>query len=207
MRMRQLGKGQSVMFFAPGEVDRRIRSLIPTDQESAEGGIRMIDILRWAMHETCEDITRNLPNWAEQGLDHGDRFSAYKQYLSTGDVTVLKNAWLQAESRTLEELYDPGLNAQGARLYQQVKGVPSLRQRLERLEVTKFADVRMSEEQEREVNREVYREAEKEHQIERPPKVVPATHAIHLDIVTFVRTGKLPHPSTHIIPLLAPTRN
>jgi hypothetical protein len=27
MRMRQLGKGHSVMFFAPGEVDRRIRSL------------------------------------------------------------------------------------------------------------------------------------------------------------------------------------
>ena len=29
--MRQLGKGHSVMFFAPGEVDRRIRSLIPTE--------------------------------------------------------------------------------------------------------------------------------------------------------------------------------
>ena len=29
MRMRQLGKGHSVMFFAPGEVDCRIRGLIP----------------------------------------------------------------------------------------------------------------------------------------------------------------------------------
>jgi hypothetical protein len=38
--MRQLGKGQSVMFFAPGEVDRRIRGLIPKVQESREWGTR-----------------------------------------------------------------------------------------------------------------------------------------------------------------------
>ena len=189
------------MFFAPGEVDRRIRGLIPTGQKSAEGGIRVIDILHWAMHETCEDITRNLPHWAQQGLDHGRRFSAYKEYLSTGDVTILKSAWLQPESRTLEEMYDPVLKAQGAGLYQQVKDVPALRERLERLEVTKLTDVRMSEEQEREVNHEV----ERERQVERPPKVVPARHTVHQDIVTFVLTGKLPDRSTHIIPLLAPT--
>jgi hypothetical protein len=199
--MRQLGKGQSVMFFAPGEVDCRIRGLIPTGEESSEGGICVIDILRWAMHETCEDITRNLPHWAQQGLDHGDRFSAYKRYLSSGDVTILKSAWLQPESRTLEEMYDPVLKAQGAGLYQQVKGVPSLHERLKLLGVTQLTDVRMSEEQEREVNHEV----ERERQIERPPKVKPATHTIHQDIVTFVRTGQLPHCSTHIIPLLAPT--
>ena len=200
--MRQLGKGQSVMFFAPGEVDRRIRDLIPTGQGSTESGIRVIDILRWAMHETCEDITRNLPHWAQQGLDHGRRFSAYKEYLSTGDVTILKSSWLQPESRTLEEMYDPVLKTQGAGLYQQVKDVPSLRERLERLEVTKLTDVRMSEEQEREVNHEV----ERERQVERPPKAEPAKHTIHQDIVTFVLTGKLPHRPTHIIPLLQPTR-
>jgi hypothetical protein len=201
MRMRQLGKGQSVMFFAPVEVDRRIRGLIPTGQESAEGGIRVIDILRWAMHETCEDITRNLPHWAQQGLDHGTRFSAYKQYLSTGDRTTLENDWLQPESRTLEEMYDPVLKAQCAGLYQQVKGVSSLHERLKLLGINQLTDVRMSEEQEREVNHEV----ERERQIERPPKVEPATHAIHQVILTFVRTGKLPRRSKHIIPLLAPT--
>jgi hypothetical protein len=200
--MRQLGKGQSVMFFAPAEVDRRIRGLIPAGQESAEGDIRVIDILRWAMHETCEDITRNIPHWVQQGLDHGRRFSAYQQYLSTGDVTILKNDWLQPESRTLEEMYDRVLKAEGAGLYQQVKDVPSLRERLERLEVTEMIDVRMSEEHEREVIREVG----PERQVERPSKVTPAIHTIHRDILKFVRTGKLPRLSTHIIPLLAPTR-
>jgi hypothetical protein len=164
--------------------------------------VLVIDIIRWAMHETCEDIARHLPHWAQQGLDHGRRFSAYKQYRSTDtdDLTILKNAWLQPESRTLEEMYDPVSRARDARLYHEIKDVPALHERLERLGVTQLTDVRMAEEQEREVNHEVEREC----QVERPPKVEPATHSIHDDIRTFVRTGKLPSRSMHIIPLLAP---
>ena len=199
--MRQLGKGQSVMFFAPGEVDRRIRGLIPGGQES-ENGIRVIDILRWAMHETCEDIDRHLPHWAQQGVDHHRRFSAYEEYRSTGDLTVLESAWLQPESRTLEEMYDPVSRARAAGLYQEIDDIPSLRERLEHLGVTQLSDVRMAEEQEREVNHEV----ERERQVQRPPKVEPATHSIHKDIRTFICTGRLPRRPTHIIPLLAPTR-
>jgi len=107
MRMRQLGKGQSVMFFAPGEVDRRIRDLIPRGQES-ENGVCVIDILRWAMRETCWDIAHNLPHWAQQGADHHRRFSAYKMYF-TGRVRVVRNSWLQPELKTLEEMYEPVL--------------------------------------------------------------------------------------------------
>ncbi|KAH9046987.1 hypothetical protein EDB83DRAFT_2227401 [Lactarius deliciosus] len=200
MRMRQLGKGQSVMFFAPGEVDRRIRDLIPRGQKS-EDGIRVIDILRWVMHETCEDIAHHLPHWAQQGVDHHRRFSAYKQYRSTSDLTALKGAWLQRESRTLEEMYDPVSGAQNAGLYRETEDMPSLRDRLDLLGVTQLADVRMAEEQEREVNHEI----ERERQIERPPKVEPATHNTCDDIRTFVSTGVLPQRLTHIIPLLAPT--
>ncbi|KAF8259222.1 hypothetical protein EI94DRAFT_1813682 [Lactarius quietus] len=200
MRMRQLGKGQSVMFFAPGEVDRRIRDLIPTVRKSGDR-IHVIDILRWAMHETCEDITRNLPHWAQQGLDHSRRFSAYQKYSSPSDLAILKSAWLQPESRTLEEMYDPATKAKDADLYREITNVPPLRERLEWLGVTQLTDVRMAEEQEREVNHEI----ERERQVERPPKVKPATHSLHNDIKSFIRTGNIPYRSTHIIPLLAPT--
>jgi hypothetical protein len=202
MRLRQLGKGQSVMFFAPGEVDRRIRDLIPTDDDAAQGEICVVDILRWAVQETCEDIARNLPHWAQQGLDHGRRFKAYQQYIfaNNSDATILKNAWLQPESRTLEQMYDPA-KTQGSELQQQVKDVPSLRERLELLTITKLAEVGMDEEQEREVNNE----AELERQVERPPKAEPTEHTTHQDIVSFVRTGNIPPHSTCIIPLLAPT--
>ncbi|KAH8989920.1 hypothetical protein EDB86DRAFT_3235448 [Lactarius hatsudake] len=208
MRMRQLGKGQSVMFFAPGEVDRRIRSLIPKDfvglspsgQESGNG-VRVIDILRWAMHETCWDVGHHLPHWAQQGADHYRRFSAYKQYDSTGDLEVLRNSWLQRESRTLEEMYEPAPNAQVAGLSPEINGIPSLRERLERLGVTQLTDVRMAEEQEREVNHEVERECH----VEPPPSVHPAKHIIHDDLRNFVRTGSLPMHSRYIIPLFSQT--
>ena len=198
--MRQLGKGQSVAFFAPGEVDRRIRGLIPRGQES-KNRIRVIDILRWAMHETCWDILHHLPHWAQQGVDHHRRFSAYKRYDLKGDLGDLRNSWLQSESKTLEEMYDPLSRAQSAGLGPGINGIPSLRERLELLGVTQLTDVRMAEEQEREVNHE----AELERHAEHPPRVFPAEHIVSDEIRNFVSTGILAMPSTNIIPLFTPT--
>src|SRR5437588_10731210 len=98
MRMRQLGKGHSVMFFAPGEVDRRIRSLCPNGRAPGDD-IHVIDVLRWAMDETCEDVRHHLPFWAQQGLDHHKRFAAYEDHGATRSLKILRRAWLQRESR------------------------------------------------------------------------------------------------------------
>ena len=198
--MRQLGKGQSVAFFAPGEVDRRIRDLIPRGQDS-NNGIRVIDALRWAMHETCWDILHHLPHWAEQGVDHHRRFSAYKQYYLTGKLRVLKKSWLQRESKTLEGMYEPLSKAEGAGLEPRINGIPALRKRLEHLGVTQSSDARMAEEQEREVNHEVELERHAEH----PPRVFPAPHTLCNEIKYFVMTGILTE-KRYIIPLFTPTR-
>ena len=198
--MRELGKGQSVAFFAPGEVDRRIRGLISRGQES-KNRIRVIDILRWAMHETCWDILHHLPHWAQQGVDHHRRFSAYKRYDLMGNLGGLKDSWLQRESKTLEEMYEPLSRAQGAGLGPRINSTPSLRERLKRLGVTKLTDVRMAEEQEREVNHE----AELERHAEHPSRAFPAVHIVRDDIRNFVSTGILAKPLTHILPLFTPT--
>ncbi len=194
--MRQLGKGHSVMFFAPGEVDRRIRSRIPR-RVASDGRIQVMDVLRWAMQETCEDIRHHLPHWAQQGLDHHKRYTAYTEHKLTGDLNILKNAWLQRESRTLEEMYwvmpsvatSPEMNS-----------IPSLTERIKQLGVTQLVDVRIAEEQEREMDHE----KEQERHIERPPKVKPAHHVIDQDIRKFVYTGNLPRKSLYISRLLAP---
>lgn len=194
--MRQLGKGHSVMIFAPGEVDRRIRSLRASGM-ATEARIRVLDVLRWAMHETCEDIRRHLPHWAHQGLDHKKRFAAYKTYKPAEGLEVLKDAWLQHESRTLEEMYSATTSyITSPERYNDL----SIRERIKRLGVTELVDVRMAEEQEREVDHEV----EVERQVERPPKAEAALHVIHKDIREFVRTGNLPMSSLHISQLLAP---
>lgn len=59
--MRKLGHGQSVMFFAPLEVDRRIRK---SAGKSSLDAVEVLDILRWAMLETCADIQRHASLWA-----------------------------------------------------------------------------------------------------------------------------------------------
>ncbi|KAF8270965.1 hypothetical protein EI94DRAFT_1698461 [Lactarius quietus] len=184
-----------------GEVDRRIRGFIPQGQES-ENGVHAIDILRWAMHETCRDISHHLSHWAEQGVDHHRRSSAYKQYCLTGDLGALRNSWLQHESKTLEKMYEPVSSPQGTVFSREINGIPALRERLEQLGVTRLIDVRMAEEQEREVQHEV----ELERHLELPPKVFPAKHMVCEEILNFVGTGILAEPSRHIIPLLSPTK-
>jgi hypothetical protein len=149
------------------------------------------------MQETCEDIRHHLPYWAQQGLDHHNRFTAYEEHRSTSALKVLRNAWLQPESRTLEEMY---WVTPGAAMSPEMYGIPSLRERIERLGATRLVDARMAEEQEREADHEV----ERERQIERPPRVQPARHVIRKDIRNFVSTGEFPGFSDHISPLLAP---
>ena len=200
MRMRQLGKGHSVMFFAPGEIDRRIRSLIP-DEITPDTRVRALDVIRWAIHETCEEIRHYLPYWACQGHDHHKRFAAYAEYSSSRDLEVLRSAWEQPESQTLEEMYWISACTKMTRS-QDIFSIPSLSERMEQLGATKLVDVRMAEEQEREVDREV--EPGRVRVAERPPKVEPAEHMIHADIREFVETGNLPESPTHIFPLLAP---
>lgn len=50
MRMRKLGHGQSLIFFAPDEVDRDIRR---TAQKRSDDSISTLDIVRWAILEIC----------------------------------------------------------------------------------------------------------------------------------------------------------
>ena len=56
MRMRKLGHSHSIMFFAPLEVDRNIRSVAnkgPLDETDT------MDIVQWAIRETCNNIIFN----------------------------------------------------------------------------------------------------------------------------------------------------
>jgi len=198
--MRQLGKGQSVIFFAPGGVDRRIRSFIPSQTISGYR-IGVLDVVRWAIHETCEDIFRYLPHWSQQGLDHHKRSSTYEAYRSAGDLEGLKTTWLQSESQTLEEMYWISL---GTKLNPEINSVPFLRERIKGLNlgVMKLVHVRMAEEQEREVNQEVELERLMDHR--RPREAEPASHTIHEEIRQFVETGQLPDSLMRMSPLLVP---
>src|SRR5882762_3833715 len=152
MRMRQLGNGQSVMFFAPPEIDDGIRK---ETGKTSQDAITVEDIIQWCMMETCNDIEHHAPAWAEQRADYMTRRRALDtlpQVSGTDDFDTLRSAWLQREARPLEDMYVPlsGPTVSAG------MDVPELRERLVSLGLGNMtAGANVDEEQEREVSHEM----------------------------------------------------
>ena len=197
MRMRKLGQGQSVVFCAPPDIDRRIRE---AEMIADPDTVQVVDVLSWVMSNTCTDIEDHIPHWVQQGIDYHNRQRADCAFLaSEADAKVLKNAWLQPAARSLDEMY--GLSANSSS--NTAKDIPAMQERLCELGVTTVRDVRMEEEQEREVSHEV----EQEQQIERPPKVPSAVHHLDEEVRRFVQQGTISVTSQIFFPLMSPLRS
>ncbi|KAG2341478.1 hypothetical protein BDR05DRAFT_1001591 [Suillus weaverae] len=192
MRMRKLGNGQSVMFFAPAEVDRSIRS---ATQKTDTDGVDVSDILHWAMLETCSDIEMRALSWVQQGSDFNTRHSAWTQFshAPTTSISTLQTAWLQPEERSLEELYAPCSSSEVSQGFD-----PVIQEKCVELGILSAPKRSMDEEQEREVIHEV----ERERQVERPLKVEPATQDVHVHVRQFVKSGRIAADSPAFIQAL-----
>ena len=180
--MRKLGHGHSIMFFAPLEVDRRVRYVAG---KGPMNNISATDILQWAIRETCDDIQQRVPHWAQQGMNHLTRHGVWSSF-NNGELSSkqMSHVWLQPEAKKLEDLYGLRKTSSSTVLMSQ-----DIRRRCTDLGVSSFGrGLSMDEEQER----EVIHEAERERQVERPPKVPPAIHSMHQDVVAFVKTGIIP---------------
>ncbi|KAG2112538.1 uncharacterized protein F5147DRAFT_791077 [Suillus discolor] len=193
MRMRKLGNGHSVMFFAPTEVDRSIRSAI---QKADTDRVDVADILHWSMLETCLDIQMRAFHWVQQGSDFNARHSAWTQFSRAPTISssTLKTAWLQPEERSLKDMYAPRSPSQVSHVCD-----ADIRSKCEELGVLTGPERSMDEEQEREVIHEV----ERERQVQRPPKVQPAAQDLHAHVRRFVKTGRIPKRSPAFIPALS----
>ncbi|CAE6431595.1 unnamed protein product [Rhizoctonia solani] len=103
MRMRKLGHGQSVIFAAPPEIDAQIRNASPSPIKP-DARIDALDILRWAMLETCKDLKHHVPHWTQQGVEYFRRNLSEKEYEKIDDIATLAEGWTKPESRSLEEM-------------------------------------------------------------------------------------------------------
>ncbi|KAJ6533684.1 hypothetical protein B0H19DRAFT_1272325 [Mycena capillaripes] len=186
MRMRQLGQGQSVMFFAPPEVDRSIRFHCKLDNDAH---ISSENIIQWVMLETISSIDQFVPHWAKQGLGYKKRHAAWSRYIqeeSAASVEGLRSAWVEKEARTLQEMYDFGLSStQRHRVFD----IPDMANRLDQIGFSQIVEVTNDEEQEREVAHEV----ERERRASSPAK--PLSHELHSDVRQLVKTGVVKHYS------------
>jgi hypothetical protein len=185
MRMRKLGSDHSILFFASGEISRKIRSCVGTQKPSLDSS----DVLLWALRETCTQIVNDTALWASQGKNFDRRHETWKKY-NEGKLTRLEvaDALSEPESRTLEELY--GVRNQDDFSHD---GPLSVRQQAIRKRCGEFGiqsgyNSELLEEQER----ELAHEKEQERQIQRVVGAEPLGHSLDPALIDLVQTGQYP---------------
>ncbi|KAJ7636920.1 hypothetical protein FB45DRAFT_1056179 [Roridomyces roridus] len=181
MRLRQLGEGQSVMFFAPPEVDLGIRSI---SRGSMDIDITSREVVQWVMHQTISTIDHSVSHWADQGVNYKKRRDAWSLFETdaSNSMEVLRSTWVEKESRSLREMYD---FCDAAAPTHEVFEFPDMAERLGELGCSHILDASKNEEQER----EVAHEKERERQVERPPAAQPAAHKLDELVIGLAKTG------------------
>lgn len=201
--MRKLGKGQSVVFCIPKEVELNILALRGKDKGSQ---INVSDVVLWAVSETWNDIRRSVPLWAVQGTRF-ERQQGLWQVPRQSECLTSTEAehFLEPECQTLEQRYRPG-HQEKPSCESLSSGNPKLNLIWEHCRKFEGLDTGVStllEEQERELAPEI----ESERQVQRPPGATPAIHRVHPHISSFVATGVLEESSEAYKPAYLTLRN
>jgi len=203
MRMRKLGKGQSVVFCIPEEIQSKIYMAAGNPNDV---GITVSDVLIWAISETYADLRRSMPLWAMQGARFERQKAIWAEATSSSGVSMsLQQAerFLEDEAQTLEYRYKPSAATRTTldqpHLFSNSEGSPYLtdiRKRCKEFDILHFKSSTLQEEQERELSPEI----EQERQVERPHPAEPESHHLHRDVTSFVATGRIPLRSPAFIP-------
>ncbi|KAH8798597.1 hypothetical protein F5884DRAFT_687263 [Xylogone sp. PMI_703] len=204
MRMRKLGRGQSVIFCAAMEVQRKIRE----HSSNSRKQIEVSDVLKWCIAETIANTRRNVPLWATQGVRHQHRQAVYTRSRATcqGLSRELVESLLEPEAQTLEQRYGARYKTHEEQILSESIIDESLSKRKVHLDaiqakcrefkVVSFNTAALHEEQERELSPE----NEREQQVELPPPAVPLIHSVHEDLRQLIAHGILKRNSDAFLP-------
>ena len=186
--MRKLGKGQSVVFCVPEEIETKI--LAARTSKPHKSGIDVPDVLGWAIAETCVILRRSMPLWMAQGTRFYHQSMLWNTSAINEEVFMSQSQaqrFLEEESRTLEERYRPMSNSYTNSDCQVHSGESHdlMMERCRQFDDLDFNSATLHEEQERELSPEV----EQERQVQKPEPAQPAPHRLHPDLRNFVSTG------------------
>ncbi|KAJ4147181.1 hypothetical protein LMH87_001721 [Akanthomyces muscarius] len=191
MRMRKLGRGQSVVFFVPREIEHDI-CLLRGDQGSASSpDITVSDVLCWAITETCKDLRRAVPLWLNQGLRFTKQQALWDGLADPDNHTSRQDCakhFMDEESQSLDKRYRPKqADANIASLINALNSnvAEEFRTRCSEFGLGALPEASFNEEQER----ELAPEKEMERVVERPPRVEPAEHRMHPGLHDFIVHG------------------
>lgn len=194
MRLRKLGKGQSVVFIIPEEIKARIFKLRKGDDDRS---IKLLDVLVWAIYETFMDLHRSIPMWAVQGQRFEKQCAIWGSATTSNGIQLLLEAaekFLEAEMQSLDDRYRPRNTEEQPVQLSNPSGNPRLEalwKRCMEFGNTNLHSSVLWEEQEREISPEIIQER----QIERPRPIEPEKHTIHprlVELVTFGSFSQVP---------------
>jgi len=189
MRMRKLGKGQTVVFCIPEEIQTKI---LDTTSKDGAAAIEVEDVLRWAIAETYADIRRNMPLWAVQGKRFVQQEELWKAAQRSGETILTKDEaakFLEDEAQSIAGRYRPRQTRNDLFHLSDITNVSLERiaTRCRKFNDLPFGSSALQEEQERELSPEV----EQERQVQRAPPATPAMHNLHPDVERFIMTGEI----------------
>ncbi|KAF2420579.1 hypothetical protein EJ08DRAFT_25307 [Tothia fuscella] len=196
MRLRLLGTTQSVVFFSPPEVHQNILDLRKQDSRIA---VESVDVVRWLLETTCENIESMMPLYYAQGADYCRRTQALSDNSDFITDKSHRDSYLevlrQKEQQTLHSLYEPKIrHSRKAK----TSFSPNLDSFMKELNTRRklFSDtgnaVHASALQEVEQEREVAYEVEMVREVQKPTHYSPFMFGgLHRDIISFVKTGRL----------------
>ncbi|KAF4967332.1 hypothetical protein FSARC_5098 [Fusarium sarcochroum] len=194
MRMRKLGKGQTVEFCIPWEIEQKIIEL-KGREDAGKREISVSDVLCWVITETCLDLRKAIPLWLNQGV----RFSRQREFWlkasksagSQDTIPEWAELFLEDEAQTLDQRYRPQHGSKSLALFlDNVDGSMSakFRSRCDEFGLTELRTSSLQEEQERELSPET----EQERQVEKPPPAEPADHSVTNLLRNWISHGSFP---------------
>ncbi|KAK6359305.1 hypothetical protein TWF696_000468 [Orbilia brochopaga] len=202
MRMRKLGKGHSVVFCAPSDVENQILAI-----SGGRSKVENIDVLKWTLRETCKQTKKNAELWAAQGFNYLHRKAAQDEYVSTRNWRILRQRLFELEELSLKNLYDlkdrPGASyiSQLSRL--DISGSIIRGRIIDRCQMFDIDNVEgLSQELDEEQEREVEQQVEVEREVQRPAPAKALKHKIHKDVTSFIKTGRISDKSVAVEPAM-----
>ena len=202
--MRKLGKGQSLVFCIPDEIQAKILQLKEVTEPSS---VEVLDVLCWSISETFHDHRRSMPLWAMQGRRFINQQKIWEAARRDGCLELPKDMaeqFLEDELQSLDHRYRPRTNG-GERSDWEVQDerVDRILERCREFNISGSKTAALEEEQERELSPEI----EEEREVEKPARAKALKHSVHNDMRYLVTTGNMKKDSTAWLPAFQSLHN
>ncbi|OQN95706.1 hypothetical protein B0A48_18454 [Cryoendolithus antarcticus] len=189
MRMRKLGRGQSVVFCVPQEIQVKILEFVSKTQVIE---IDVADVIIWSISETWKGARRSMPLWTVQGKRFLHQESLWAEISDRGRMALSRHQaekFLEDEAQSLDNRHRPRqTQSQVSSLAKTTNsGLQRILERCRQFGDLGFNCSSLQEEQERELSPEI----EQERQVQRALPAQPAPHALHQDVRIFAMTGMI----------------